>query len=72
MNLSDLWLEHTSDDLFSFGVAELAHAEALNTRPAPTPPVRPAAPAKPKNVGFDPYNSGVFDKRKAWTSVRKR
>ena len=72
MHLSDLWLEHTSDDLFSFGVAELARAEHLKTQPAPTAPARPAAPAKPRNTGFDPYNSGAFDRRKAWSSIRKR
>lgn len=72
-------LESTSDDLFAFGVAELTQAEQVSkphvvqeaARATPQPPAW-VKPGKSKFSGFDPYNSGVFDKRKAWTSIRKR
>ncbi|HEU4485052.1 MAG TPA: hypothetical protein VFR96_06140 [Povalibacter sp.] len=42
--------------------------------PAPTttskPVARPAGAGKPK--GFDPYNSGTFERRNAWERVGRR
>ncbi len=59
-----------NDDTFSFGLRELQQAEQAST-PAPTPATRVEGPVG-ENRGFDPYNSGSFDRRKNWTSVRKR
>lgn len=40
-------------------------------RPAPSQGKAPATgAAKPK--GFDPYNSGAYDRRNAWESVKRR
>ena len=38
--------------------------------PSPGKPVTAGA-AKPKG-GFDPYNSGAYDRRNAWESVKRR
>lgn len=39
------------------------------------PPSRPAAKARvidPKRKGFDPYNSGAFERRNAWERIGRR
>ena len=84
--MSDQSLESTSDDLFSFGVVELAQAQ--QQRPRPAAPSAPRAPQRAgtvyptlksalphgatKSAGFNPYDSSGPERRKAWTSVRKR
>ena len=40
-------------------------------RPTVTAAPVPAKPAKGKG-GFDPYNSGAFERRNAWESVKRR
>jgi hypothetical protein len=38
-----------------------------------TSPQRPTAPAKAKpKGGFDPYNSGSFERRNAWERINRR
>lgn len=45
---------------------------SVTKRPvAPAPAPAPAKPAKGKG-GFDPYNSGAFERRNAWSSVKRR
>lgn len=44
---------------------------AANTRPAPQP-VRKPRVIDPKRKGFDPYNSGSFERRNAWERVGRR
>lgn len=59
---------------FSFGVRELAHAQA-RAADARHPPLKPSPPkdSKPAPGGFDPYNStGGFDRKNAWNRIRKR
>lgn len=49
-------------------------AQGMNGRAASTPKAAstaPASKAKP-DYGFDPYNSGAFEKRNAWERVSRR
>ena len=44
-------------------------------RPDPTPPTtvaKPAAKTGAKPKGFDPYNSGSFERRNAWERINRR
>jgi hypothetical protein len=71
-----------------FGGRDDGRDDELPTAVAPPPPPvtsvtvskRPAAasaasqPAKPRKPGggFDPYNSGAFERNNAWGSVKRR
>ncbi|MBB6092329.1 hypothetical protein HNQ60_001175 [Povalibacter uvarum] len=66
-----------------FGGRDDGRDDELPTAVAPLPPPAtsvtttktaapaPAKPAKGKG-GFDPYNSGAFERRNAWGSVKRR
>jgi hypothetical protein len=51
-----------------------AQAKDLNGQGASAPKTASTTPAaKPKSdYGFDPYNSGAFEKRNAWERVNRR
>ena len=42
-----------------------------NAKPA-IPAVKTEAPPPDRNMGFDPYNSGSFDRKHAWSKIGKR
>jgi hypothetical protein len=47
----------------------------ITVRPAEAPPVNARQAAKPragKGKGFDPYNSGAFERRNAWGRITRR
>lgn len=63
-----------------FGGRTAEQEDEEPARHAP-PIVRPASPAAPHRVnvpkaqaakGFDPYNSGAFERRNAWERVPRR
>lgn len=48
---------------------------AADAQPITRPPSRPAGKARvidPKRKGFDPYNSGSFERRNAWERTGRR
>ena len=52
---------------------EPARFERLQPAPHSSPARRASATKKTGSVkGFDPYNSGAFEKRNAWEKVSKR
>lgn len=63
--------EHEDDEPARFSAPQ-------TIRPAPkatsSPPVRPASAIPPaqKKKGFDPYNSGAFERRNAWERTNLR
>ena len=63
--------------MFSYGVSELrqaSEAEAREPRRASGAPTLRLAAFKPAKqaLGFDPYNSGGFDRKQSWARIRKR
>jgi hypothetical protein len=59
---------------FSFGVRELGQANAKKEPAVTVAPLKAVAPLKlvDEKHGFDPYNSGSFDRERNWTRVGKR
>jgi hypothetical protein len=63
--------EHEDDEPARFAAPQLVRSEAPSTNPvlAEDKP-RHAAPRAKK--GFDPYNSGAFERRNAWERTNLR
>jgi hypothetical protein len=68
-----------ADQPFSFGVAELAAAERLRqereaelAHAAGDLALEDTVKMRRPNMGFDPYNSGSFERDNAWRRVTKR
>lgn len=53
---------------FSFGVRELRQANMAEKLSVNSAPLKAANEKR----GFDPYNSGSFDRKQHWTRVGKR
>ena len=53
---------------FSFGVIEMREAYEAEVRRLASVPARSANESR----GFDPYNSGGFDRKQSWMRIRKR
>lgn len=64
--------EHEDDEPARFSAPHppIKSAPKVTSSPAPRPAeaVRPAQ----KNKGFDPYNSGAFERRNAWERTNLR
>jgi len=56
------------DSDFSFGVRELRRANAAEKLSVNSAPLKAAN----EKAGFDPYNSGNFDRNRNWAKVGKR
>lgn len=66
------------------GASEVEGEDDEPARHAPPPSIRPAAPQVAKRsgaasagrpasgTGFDPYNSGAFERRNAWERIKRR
>jgi hypothetical protein len=61
------------DTKFHLGVSELAESQSRREQPAGGLKLDDAQPKPAKEAhGFDPYNSGSFDRKKHWERVGKR
>lgn len=63
-----------SDDELPTAVAPPPPALTAPTAAAPQPaePVSAASAKAPKGKGFDPYNSGTFERQNAWERIGRR
>jgi hypothetical protein len=67
MNIDDTF-RNEPDSKFSFGVSEMRLAYEEQVRRLATIP----SDGGMDKAGFDPYNSGGFDRTRGWTKVKKR
>ena len=69
------WFGGRRDEEDTDEPARFAPPVSTPTQPATPEAARPANPVKspaPKQKGFDPYNSGSFERRSAWERVNRR
>jgi hypothetical protein len=57
--------EHEDDDPARFAAPQVARSEISSTGPVPAEDKPRHAAPNPKK-GFDPYNSGAFERQNAW------
>jgi hypothetical protein len=61
--------EHEDDEPARFPASTAVQPSALSTRSASQIQSKPAGAMK---KGFDPYNSGAFERRNAWERTNRR